>query len=84
MSSFFALQTIDPASQETVDSVRQEINQQRGESVRQETNQQRGNSRRTMRPREDEINCPICLANVSYALQTNCGHTFCGRLHHRV
>lgn len=27
---------------------------------------------------DGSVTCPICLANAEYAVETNCGHTFCG------
>lgn len=25
------------------------------------------------------INCPICLTNANFPIETNCGHKFCGK-----
>ncbi len=27
---------------------------------------------------EGEITCPVCIANAQFAVETNCGHIFCG------
>ena len=27
-----------------------------------------------------QLNCPICLANATLPIETNCGHVFCGKI----
>ena len=41
-------------------------------------------TRDRLQPRSDrehtsDATCPVCLDNVQYGLETNCGHLFCGR-----
>lgn len=33
---------------------------------------------RIRNPSEAHQDCPICLSNLKFAIETNCGHTFCG------
>ena len=33
----------------------------------------------TGRVRANLQNCPICLGDVAFAIETNCGHVFCGQ-----
>lgn len=32
-----------------------------------------------IRENHGQHDCPICLATAQYAVQTNCGHLFCGK-----
>ena len=29
--------------------------------------------------RQNETNCPVCLEDLCYGVETNCGHIFCGK-----
>ena len=29
---------------------------------------------------EGEVTCPVCIGNAQFAVETNCGHIFCGML----
>jgi len=35
-------------------------------------------ARTNMRPHYQDRQCPICLADAQFAVETNCGHLFCG------
>lgn len=67
---------IHAESQVEVNRVREEI-QTAAESISTEDAavearlRRRGNNNRN-------INCPICLANAHFPIETNCGHIFCG------
>lgn len=39
-----------------------------------EQEQDQANHRR----QHSNINCPICLTNSTFPIETNCGHIFCG------
>ena len=47
------------------------------ETARQHILQSRPDGQRTMRPLTDDDRCPICLDNLHFAVETNCGHLFC-------
>lgn len=32
-----------------------------------------------VRTNPGEIDCPVCLGNTQYGIETNCGHIFCGK-----
>jgi len=34
---------------------------------------------RPIRENHGQHDCPICLGTAEFAIQTNCGHLFCGR-----
>ncbi|XP_013415214.1 E3 ubiquitin-protein ligase RNF170 isoform X2 [Lingula anatina] len=65
-------QTIHPESQQNVEDARQRMQRQR-------LRDQNWQGRRSANPRQGDITCPICLNDASYAIETNCGHTFCGQ-----
>lgn len=57
------MQRIHPQSESLVRDVQAELNRQ-------------GNERRSRRLPQDQ--CPICLGEVSFGVETNCGHIYCG------
>ena len=61
---------IHPESVDNVQSTREHL--QQGDQSR---NSQRARHRNT-----GELQCPICLGEASYAVETNCGHVFCGKI----
>lgn len=63
------LQPIHRENQQTVNTVREEIQQ-----ARESTGRTRPNY-----PNNRERQCPICLGQAIYAIETNCGHAFCGQ-----
>ncbi|KAL4235877.1 hypothetical protein ACF0H5_004266 [Mactra antiquata] len=79
-----ATQRIHPAHEENVRETREEVNQQRSSQAQNNnpgTDRQTGNERSNSAPiRENhgQHQCPICLGTAEYAIQTNCGHIFCG------
>lgn len=78
-----AEQRIHPESEENVRETRQEVLTQRAQHGGQGdggTNQgQSAETRnRPIRENHGQHTCPICLGTAEYAVQTNCGHLFCG------
>lgn len=75
-------QRIHPASEENVRETREEVNQQRANHPHNNpgTHQQtsRENSNTPVTENHGQHQCPICLGTAEYAIQTNCGHVFCG------
>lgn len=59
---------VHPEEQDNVDSVRQTIS---GTGVDGQVAPRRFNSDNNM--------CPVCLNDAHFAVETNCGHIFCGR-----
>ena len=43
-----------------------------------DTGNQNGQPRRRGTRTEQDINCPICLSEAAFAVETNCAHKFCG------
>ena len=60
-------QVIHPDSEENVRATREQMNQ-------------RYTERRASRQNTGEITCPICLGHAVFAIETNCGHVFCGKV----
>lgn len=58
-------QTIHPDSAASIAATREVIGQDNPEQQSRTTN-------------DGSVTCPICLTNAEYAIETNCGHTFCG------
>ncbi len=65
----FGEQPIHPDSQETVQNARDRLH---------EENRLPSNRTSDRRQREQELSCPICISSALYAVETNCGHVFCG------
>ena len=63
------LTNIHEDNEETVQEIREEI-----------INTRAGENTSARRMVGGEITCPICLTQTRYAVETNCGHIFCGRL----
>ena len=81
-----ARQVIHPESEENVQNIREEIQQQRqanqsstanGAPSANQTTQT--NAPQPMRTNDGDQQCPVCLADAQFAVQTNCGHLFCGK-----
>ncbi|XP_060558506.1 E3 ubiquitin-protein ligase RNF170-like [Ruditapes philippinarum] len=78
-----SVQRIHPESEENVRETREEVEQQRAQQDRETQTQQQtaGDQQernRPMRENHGQHQCPICLGTAEYAVQTNCGHIFCG------
>jgi hypothetical protein len=52
-----------------VNSIQQNINSRNHQQPRRQENRENNNGN----------TCPICLANVYFEVETNCGHKFCGK-----
>lgn len=61
---------IHPDSIDNVQSTRQQLNHEGG--------QPRGFARRASQRNNGELQCPICLGDAVFAVETNCGHVYCG------
>uniref|UniRef100_T1JMW2 E3 ubiquitin-protein ligase RNF170 n=1 Tax=Strigamia maritima TaxID=126957 RepID=T1JMW2_STRMM len=68
-------QTIHPESEQVVADTREQIFRRR--TVENLANEASGAMR--VRSNDSEIQCPVCLGDASYAIETNCGHVFCGQ-----
>ena len=70
-------QSIHPDSQDNVSNARERLRltlrfqNQEGEDPPEPPLQRQREER--------EVTCPICLANAQFAVETNCGHIFCGK-----
>lgn len=75
-----AEQRIHPESEENVRETREEVLQQRAHQTESETNssQPATTRNRPIRENHGQHTCPICLGTAEFAVQTNCGHLFCG------
>lgn len=62
-------QTINPQLLENVEATRQQLGL---------PNENASQNRRDLPP--NDRNCPICLNEMNNAIETNCGHLFCGEL----
>lgn len=69
-----ARQVIHPESRSVVEDTRFQLQQRRISA----TGIINGNMVRTRRNNTDS-QCPICLGTARYAIETNCGHLFCGQ-----
>ncbi|XP_052774109.1 E3 ubiquitin-protein ligase RNF170-like [Mya arenaria] len=79
-------QQIHPENVQLAEETREEVNHQRAENQAetedanaQTEGQQEGAPR--MRPvgeNHGQHDCPVCLGQAEFAIQTNCGHIFCG------
>ena len=70
-------QTIHPASEENVQAAREEITHRR-EAQQQTDDTFESQQQRPITENHGQHDCPICLATTQFAVQTNCGHLFCG------
>lgn len=68
-------QTIHPENQQIVEDARQHIQRQRTAANVDLAN---GNMVR-FRRNDSDTQCPICLSDARFAVETNCGHLFCGQ-----
>lgn len=70
-------QRIHPDNQQIVDDARQHIQARRASA----TNLTNGTNERMVRFRrnDSDTHCPICLGDARFAIETNCGHMFCGQ-----
>lgn len=66
-------QDIHPDSEENVASVREQLST---ESDREPQNFLPRASQRN----DGHLTCPICLGQVAFGVETNCGHVFCGNI----
>ncbi len=66
-------QVIHPRSEASVEGIRGRL----GERSRPDTDTGSGDN--MGRRVAAEINCPICIADAAFAVETNCGHIFCGK-----
>lgn len=82
-----AEQVIHPESEENVQNIREEIQHQRqtnesnsanGTANGQATHAPPTPGHRPVRTNNGDLQCPVCLADAQFAVQTNCGHLFCG------
>lgn len=74
-------QHIHPASEQNVQETREEVTQQRSANQQARDHQTTGQNTsgyRPMRHNDGNLQCPICLGDAQFAIQTNCGHVFCG------
>ncbi|XP_071117218.1 E3 ubiquitin-protein ligase RNF170-like [Haliotis cracherodii] len=62
-------QTIHPESAANVESTRTRLRNEAGTTDRPS---------RARRDNNGQLTCPICLADAAFAIETNCGHVFCG------
>ena len=81
-------QVIHPESEENVQNVREEIQHQRetvpptsANGVGPANDTQAGPTHRPIRANHGDLQCPVCLADAQFAIQTNCSHIFCGKSH---
>ncbi|CAH1774312.1 unnamed protein product [Owenia fusiformis] len=66
---------IHPASEADVNNTRERLgNTQNGNAPHMQNSGSRHSERR-----EAVITCPICLGDALFAIETNCGHIFCGQ-----
>lgn len=73
------VQRIHPASEANVQETREEVNHQRAQHEHTGNQSEPSQTRnRPMRENDGQLQCPICLGTAEYAVQTNCGHIFCG------
>ncbi|CAL1529550.1 unnamed protein product [Lymnaea stagnalis] len=63
--------TIHPDSATEVASTREQLQNEAQGS-------QRPNQRRANHRNDGQLTCPICLGSASFAVETNCGHVYCG------
>ncbi|KAH9504149.1 hypothetical protein Btru_065113 [Bulinus truncatus] len=61
--------TIHPDSAANVATTREQLQNEGG---------QRSNQRRANHANDGHLQCPICLGSAALAVETNCGHVFCG------
>ncbi|KAI8786908.1 E3 ubiquitin-protein ligase RNF170-like [Biomphalaria glabrata] len=61
--------TIHPDSVNNVATTREQLQTEGG---------QRGSQRRANHANDGSLQCPICLGSAAFAIETNCGHVFCG------
>ena len=68
--------------------MREEIQHQRetvpptsANGVGPESGTQTGPAHRPIRANHGDLQCPVCLADAQFAIQTNCSHIFCGKIH---
>ena len=79
-----AEQRIHPESEENVQNVREEIQQQRHVHQSSSANgttasEDQSTPRQPMRVNYGDQQCPVCLSDAQFGVQTNCGHLFCGK-----
>ncbi|KAK3755923.1 hypothetical protein RRG08_013375 [Elysia crispata] len=67
--------TIHPDSERHIASTREQL---QNESEGEQSGQQTRASRRTHNRNDGQLTCPICLGSAVLAVETNCGHVFCG------
>jgi len=76
---------VHPDSQEDVDGVRQRLRHQNRTNAHGSTPESDVGDTATQEPVPastpvyNSESCPICLAEPKYAIETNCGHVFCGQ-----
>lgn len=77
-----ALQTIHPAQQRLVEEARRRLGIGSARDTETTTTSNGSNTgTETIQPRlynQDRV-CPVCFGNARFAIQTNCGHLFCGK-----
>ena len=78
-------QVIHPESEENVQNVREEIHHQRETNHSTSANgvgpdTQTGPTQRPITANHGDLQCPVCLTDAQFAVQTNCGHIFCGKI----
>ncbi|GFR99350.1 E3 ubiquitin-protein ligase RNF170 [Elysia marginata] len=72
--------TIHPESERHIASTREQLQNEvnAGEAEGQQRSRQARSSRRAHHRNDGELTCPICLGSAVLAVETNCGHVFCG------
>ncbi|XP_005091877.1 E3 ubiquitin-protein ligase RNF170 [Aplysia californica] len=63
---------IHPDSVDNVETTREQLHQA-SEGAQGRNSQRRANHRN-----DGELQCPICLGSAAFAVETNCGHVYCG------
>lgn len=65
-------QTIHPDSEQSVADAREHLQRRR-------TADNLGERMVRIRSNDSDVQCPICLGDARFAIETNCGHLFCGQ-----
>ena len=64
---------IHPDSEDNVATTREQLQNQAGGENSIRTGGRRANHRNN-----GQLQCPICLGDAVFAVETNCGHVYCG------
>ena len=71
-------QEIHPSQRRHVEETREQLRQEDARTAHQGQGRERADQRlRSTRNISPDERCPICLENLRYMVETNCGHIFC-------